>query len=236
MLILAIETATPQVGIALASFEGVVASFHATRDRRHAESVVPAIDFVCKQAGVVPADLGAIAVDIGPGLFTGLRVGLATAKTMAQALRVPMVGVSSLDLLAFSARLTDRRIVVGVDARRGEVFIATYRRVHGGVQRLTEPTVMAPDEVCGVVEAFGEDCLFVGDGMARYGDTFDKLHGVELATESLCYPSAAALAELAHSKAIREEFVQPRDIEPVYLRGPDATPNWTTAGQQGTGS
>ncbi|MCP3935252.1 MAG: tRNA (adenosine(37)-N6)-threonylcarbamoyltransferase complex dimerization subunit type 1 TsaB [Actinomycetia bacterium] len=233
MLILAIETATPQVGVALASFDGAVASFHASRDRRHAESLVPAIDFVCRQAGVVPADLGAVAVDVGPGLFTGLRVGLSTAKTMAHALRIPMVGISSLDLLAFSARLTERHIVAGVDARRGEIFVATYRRVHGGVQRLTEPTVTTPDVVGGVVEAFGEDCLFVGDGMSRYADTFCRLRGVEMATESLRYPSAAALAELAHSKAVREEFVQPRDIEPIYLREPDATPNWKSAARGG---
>ena len=153
MLILAIETSTPQVGVALVDYDGVLASFHANRDRRHAETVVPAVEFLFRQAGVGPSDLGAVAVDVGPGLFTGLRVGLATAKTMAQSLRIPMVGVSSLDLLAFAARMSDRRIVATVDARRGEVFAATYRRVHGGVQRLTEPVVASPDEVAGLVAA-----------------------------------------------------------------------------------
>ncbi|MCB0989349.1 MAG: tRNA (adenosine(37)-N6)-threonylcarbamoyltransferase complex dimerization subunit type 1 TsaB [Acidimicrobiales bacterium] len=230
MLILAIETSTPQVGVALVDYDGVLASFHANRDRRHAETVVPAVEFLFRQAGVGPSDLGAVAVDVGPGLFTGLRVGLATAKTMAQSLRIPMVGVSSLDLLAFAARMSDRRIVATVDARRGEVFAATYRRVHGGVQRLTEPVVASPDEVAGLVESFGEDCLLVGDGADRYSDILSRVHGVEIGREGMRFPSAAALGELAHSRAVREEFQQPREIEPIYLRGPDATPNWKSAG------
>lgn len=231
MLILAIETATPQVGVALVDNDGVVASFHASRDRRHAETVVPAIDFVLRTAEVDLSEVAAIAVDVGPGLFTGLRVGLATSKTMAQALRIPMVAISSLDLLAFEARLSDRRIVSMVDARRGEVFVATYRRVHGGVQRLTEPVVASPDEVAGLIQSFGEDCLVVGDGASRYGESLAKAHGVDVGREGLRYPSAGALGELAHSLAIREEFSQPRDIEPIYLRGPDATPNFKSVGR-----
>lgn len=227
MLVLGIETATPQVGVAISGHEGVLASFHSARDRRHAETLAPAVEFVCSQARVELSEIGCVAVDVGPGLFTGLRVGLAAAKSFAHALRVPMVGVSSLDLLAFPARLSDRLIVSTVDARRGEIFYAYYRRVHGGVTRVSEPAVGQPDDVVAQLRASGEDCLVVGDGGVRYEDAFDDLIGVELAREGFRFPSAGSLAELAHLQAMREEFVSPRQIEPLYLRSPDARINFS---------
>ena len=106
MLILGIDTATPQVGCAIGGHEGVLASFHAARGRRHAETLVPAIEFLCKQARIELSEIGAIAVDIGPGMFTGLRVGVATGKAMASALRIPMVipqGIWMVGIFAFVA-------------------------------------------------------------------------------------------------------------------------------------
>src|SRR5438876_11965476 len=138
MLILGIETATDQVGCAIGGHEGVLASFHAARGRRHAEILTPAIEFTCRQARVDLHEVGVIAVDVGPGLFTGLRVGVATAKAMAQALRLPMIGVPSLDLLAFRVRYSRRLIVAALDARREELFYAFYRQVPGGVQRVSD--------------------------------------------------------------------------------------------------
>ncbi|MEA2686318.1 MAG: tRNA threonylcarbamoyladenosine biosynthesis protein TsaB, partial [Actinomycetota bacterium] len=137
MIILGIETATQQVGCAIGGHEGVMAEFHSARGRRHVETLAPAIEFVCHQARVDLSEISAVAVDIGPGLFSGLRVGVATAKAMALALRVPTVGVSSLDLLAFPVRYSSRLIVTVIDARRGEVFYAFYRQVPGGAQRLS---------------------------------------------------------------------------------------------------
>src|SRR5947209_14523917 len=119
MIVLGIETATMQVGCAVGGAEGVFASFHATRGRRHAETLAPAIELVCRHAQIELPQVSVIAVDVGPGLYTGLRVGIATAKAMAFALRVPMVGLSSLDLLAHSVRHTRRLIASVVDARRG---------------------------------------------------------------------------------------------------------------------
>ena len=118
MLILGIESATLQVGCAIGGHEGVIALFESIKGRRHAETLVPAIDFVRRQAQIELDEISVVAVDIGPGLFTGLRVGLATAKAVAHALRVPMIGIPSLDLLAFPARYTSRLIAAVIDARR----------------------------------------------------------------------------------------------------------------------
>ena len=226
MIILGIETATPQVGCAVGGVEGVLASFVANRGRRHAETLVPAVEFVCRHARVELSEVSVVAVDIGPGLFTGLRVGVATAKAMAQALRVPMVGLSSLDLLAFALHRSEGLIATVVDARRGEVFAALYRPVPGGVQRVAVPRVCAPSELASELMAMGEDCLLVGDGALRYASTFDDARHLQIADGAFAFPSPAALVQLAHPRAVREEFVRPSELEPLYLRKADAEINW----------
>jgi tRNA threonylcarbamoyladenosine biosynthesis protein TsaB len=226
VLILGIDTATQQVGCAIGGHEGVLASFQAAKGKRHAETLVPAIEFLCQKAHIELSEISAIAVDVGPGLFTGLRVGVATAKAMASALRVPMLGVTSLDLLAFEVRWTPKRIVSVVDARRGEVFFAFYRQVPGGVQRLSEMRCGSPEELCSEIQATGEDCLAVGDGALRYAEALQDVMRVDAGDAGLAYPSPAALVQLAHARALREEFVNSWDLQPVYLRKADAEANW----------
>lgn len=228
MLILGITTSTMQVGCAIGGHEGVLAQAHSSRGKRHAESLVPSIDFLRQQARIDLDEIGCVAVDVGPGLFTGLRVGIATGKAIAHALRVPMVGVASLDLVAFPVRWSPRLVVAAIDARRGELFTAAYRHVPGGIQRLDDYRVASPDDLAGDLEATAEDVLLVGDGALRYGEAFADLARVEVGDHGLAHPSAASLVELAHAKALREEFVQPWELEPLYLRRPDAEINWIT--------
>lgn len=230
MLVLGIDTATQQVGVAIGGHEGPIASFHVAKGRRHAETLVPAVQFVCRQARVELDELAAVAVDVGPGLFTGLRVGVATAKALAQALRVPMIGVPSLDLLAFGVRHSPRVIGAVIDARRAEVFYAFYRHVPGGVQRLAAPRVGSPDDVASEIVAGGSEYLLVGDGALRYRDRFEDVARVELGGTAHAYPSAEALVQLAHAQALREEFVQPSEVAPLYLRKADAEINWERRG------
>ncbi|MGH9164862.1 MAG: tRNA (adenosine(37)-N6)-threonylcarbamoyltransferase complex dimerization subunit type 1 TsaB [Acidimicrobiales bacterium] len=226
MIILGIETATAEVGCALGGVEGMLASFSSRRGRRHAETLVPAIEFVCRQARIELREVGVIAVDIGPGLFTGLRVGVATAKAMAQALRVPVIGLSSLDLLAFPVRHAHGLIAAVIDARRGEVFCALYRPVPGGIQQVAGPRACSPRDLASELVARGDDCLLVGDGAQRYAEVFDDGGHIELGGAGLAHPSASALVELAHPRAIREEFVHVSEVEPLYLRKADAEVNW----------
>lgn len=240
MLILGIETATRQVACAIGREDGVLASFRCARDRRHVETLAPAIEFTARNAGVGLSDLAAIAVDVGPGLFSGLRVGVAAAKALALALRLPVIGVSSLDLLAFPVRHSARLIVPAIDARRGELFFAFYRQVPGGVQRLSDHQIGSPDDLISELVARGEDSLVVGDGPQRYPEICSVATGCESGGPFTAYPSAAALVELAHPLAMREEFVQSWELEPLYLRRTDAEINWerraTHGAAAGTGS
>ena len=224
MLILGIETATEQVGVALGGHEGVIATFEVARGRRHAEILTPAIEFVLRQAGIGLDEVGCVAVDVGPGLFTGMRVGLSTAKALALALRVPMIGISSLDLLAFPCRHTDRVVVPVIDARKSEVFWAMYRQVPGGVQQVLPPTVGPVDDLVADLLARSQEVLCVGDGAERYRDAI--VEGYHCEISGPVHPAPGALVQLAHARALREEWVRPDEIEPMYLRAPDAQINW----------
>ena len=227
MLILGLESATAQVGCAVGGHEGILASSHSARGKRHAENLTPAIEFVCRQARVELTEISCVAVDNGPGLFTGLRVGVASGKAIAQALRVPMISISSLDLLAFPLRFTKRRIAAVIDARRGEVFWAFYRSVPGGVQRVSEMQVSSPEELAAELMAESGETLVTGDGAVRYASLLCERSEVEVAGGDHAYPSARSLVELAHARAMREDWVRPEEIELTYLRRPDAEINWS---------
>ena len=227
MLILGIETATEQVSVAIGGHEGVLGLVEVCRGRRHAETLAPAIEFVCSQADVRLDEISVVAVDVGPGLFTGMRVGLASAKALAQALRVPMIGMSSLDLLAYPLRHTGRTVVAVIDARKGELFYAFYRPVPGGVQRVLEPRCGTIDDLIAEVMARRDDVICVGDGALRHRDEIIAELRCEMAEQFLSRPSAAPLVQLAHARALREEWVNPWEIQPLYLRLPDAQINWS---------
>jgi tRNA threonylcarbamoyladenosine biosynthesis protein TsaB len=228
VLILGIETATEQVSVALGNHDGVIGSFELSRGRRHAETLVPAIEFLCRNADVSLAELSCIAVDTGPGLFTGMRVGIATAKGLAHALDIPVVPMCSLDLLAYPLRHTDRVIASVIDARRGELFYAFYRALPGGVQRVTEAQPGKVDDLTAELLARGQLAICVGDGAERYRDEIAAAVAVEFADPWLAHPSAVPMVQLAHRLAVREEWVSAADVEAAYLRLPDATINWNT--------
>ena len=226
MLILGIETATERVSVAVGGHEGVIGLFEVTKGRRHAETLVPALEFMLRQSGIELDEISVVAVDVGPGLFTGMRVGLASAKAIAQALRVPMIGISSLDLLAFASRHSDKVVVPVIDARKSEVFYAMYLPVPGGTQRVAEPMVGPVHELVADLMARNQDVLCVGDGARRYGDEILEGYHCEIGGDA--HPSASPLVQLAHARALREDWVNAREIEPMYLRAPDAAINWST--------
>lgn len=226
MIVLGIETATTLVGVGLVGHDGPLAQFEVVRGRRHAEILAPAIEFVCRQADITMDELGCIAVDVGPGLFTGMRVGIASAKALSYALRIPIVGLPSLDVLAFSARHSGRLVVPVIDARKAEVFYAMYRQVPGGVQQVLPPTVGSIDELVADLLARSEDTLLIGDGAHRYREQIEE--GFRCEIDSPLHPPVATLAALAQSRALREEWSRSDEIEALYLRSPDAQINWAT--------
>jgi tRNA threonylcarbamoyladenosine biosynthesis protein TsaB len=224
-ILLGIATATSQVSVALAGPDGPLASLQVRQGRRHAEQLVPAIDTVAGLAGIGARQIDRIAVDIGPGLFTGLRVGVASAKALADALDIPIVGCSSLDILAYPHRREGRTVAAVVDAKRGEVFWALYRPSRHGMESLTEATVSSPDELLAALTTSSR-VLAVGDGARRYAEVFASLSHVELAGPADDHPSAAVLVDLAANRP----SVPLAEITPRYLRGADVRIGWVERG------
>jgi len=229
MLLLAVDTATPQVSVALGEDGQVRGEVRLAGGRRHAEQLAPAIAYLCEQTGVPLDALDALAVGVGPGLFTGLRVGVTTVKVMAQALAVGVVAVPSLDLIAYPLRHARRVVAVVVDARRREVFHATYRPVVGGVERVSEYTVAPAPQVASALAAAGDDVILAGDGVDQYWSAFAGLECAEVAGPDFDAPSAAALVELATRRVARGDVEVPDAVRPLYLRESDAALAWGSA-------
>jgi len=200
-MLLAFDTATPHVTVALHDGTSVVATFDSEESMKHGEMLAPGIEHVLGAAGVSASSLTAIAVGVGPGPFTGLRVGLVTARTLALALSIPVHGVCSLDILAaeaLDAGLYD--FLVATDARRKEVYLASYDETGG---RLEGPTVVRPADAATGLPV-------VGEGAVLYPDAFPQAAGPTM-------PSAGWLA-----RVIADERAELHDPEPLYLRRPDA--------------
>jgi tRNA threonylcarbamoyladenosine biosynthesis protein TsaB len=230
VLLLAIDTATRRVGAAFASDHGVLGRVEVggpgDSRPRHAEALVPAIEYLENECAVRLDQLSAIAVGTGPGMFTGLRVGVTTARALALALRVPLIPIASLDLLAYPLRHGRSLVVPAIDARRNEVYYAIYRPVPGGVQRESAYELGTPEDLASELEARGVDALLCGDGAVRFADAFRHLDRVEFAGTGHVAPSLSALVELAIPRFEREQFCAADEVRPIYLRQSDAEISW----------
>jgi tRNA threonylcarbamoyl adenosine modification protein YeaZ len=203
-MILAMDTATPAVTAGVVRLEGVaVLAERVTVDARaHAEQLTPNVLAALADAGLTVNDLDAVVVGCGPGPFTGLRVGMATAAAYGHALGVPVYGVCSLDAIGIESGATTSEILVVTDARRREVYWARYR---DGV-RVDGPAVNAPADVPADAHAVA--------GSPEHAALFD------LPRVSPVYPTASGLV-----RAVADWTAEPAPLVPLYLRRPDAKPS-----------
>jgi tRNA threonylcarbamoyladenosine biosynthesis protein TsaB len=227
--LLAIETATPCAGCALWEESGLVASFMLAGRQRHAEVLMPAVDELCRWAGWSAADLTGVAVDRGPGLFTGLRVGLATARAIAMARGIPAAGVTSLEVLAHPYRRRAGLLSPVVDARRGQVYWALYEMGAAGAEEVRPPAVAGPEELAAALAGLGRPVLAVGDGAWRYREQLVAA-GVEVGGRGEIWPSALAVAELGAQRLSEGTAGEGGLPEPLYLRPPDVRIGWEEVG------
>ncbi|HBN10120.1 MAG TPA: tRNA (adenosine(37)-N6)-threonylcarbamoyltransferase complex dimerization subunit type 1 TsaB [Cyanobacteria bacterium UBA8530] len=224
MLVLGIDTATDTLALSLA--DGGISlgtlTLGGAKDRRpreHAESLLPAIDSLCKLAGFSPSDLDGIAVVKGPGGFTGIRTGLTVAKTVAQALDIPLVGIPSLE--AFVHAYPGIGLISPLlDARREEVFAALFRKTPSGIETLVESAHFSLDQWKEALSGYGEEILFIGEGAVRYGNKLAAPGRVPLGF------TGSNLAILGEEKLVAGLRDDPLSLAPDYQRLPSMVVAW----------
>jgi tRNA threonylcarbamoyladenosine biosynthesis protein TsaB len=219
--LLAIETATQACCVGVRTTSGVEIARVVDESRQHTETLTLGMGALIKEAGLLARDIDRVVVDRGPGLFTGLRVGVATANAFARGLGCGMVGVTSLELLAYGAHEAGVRgtLVSAVDGRRGDVFVQTFELAET-VQMLGLPEVATPRDVVSAWTTKAVAVTFTGDGIERYLADFNAVAHATVYTQLV--PSMHAALWLG------EQASPEMTIEPLYLREADAVANFAT--------
>ena len=219
MLILSFDTSTDFCTVAAGIAGKVLAEENVFAPRSHAEKLLPLIDAVLKKASLTLDELEVIAVGLGPGSFTGVRIGVSTARALAQALDKPVIGISSLDALAY----TNNKGMISpvVEARKNEVYFSVYKREKNDLERLTEYLVATPDDCANQLKQY-PGTLLTGDALGTYGQFFEEnlSPSYKFAPASDWFPRASHLLSLAHQR--HEEARDLFEIKPIYLRRPAA--------------
>jgi tRNA threonylcarbamoyladenosine biosynthesis protein TsaB len=227
-LILSIDTATPCSSVALTQGTRkngkVVASLGLSSRTTHSRRLLAIIDYLMRETEVDWASVEAIAVSLGPGSFTGLRIGMATAKGLAFGADIPMIGISTLDGLA-SKCAPSPRICSVLDARKNEVYAAFYRTDGEGLTVLSDvPMVISPEKLA---ECITDSVVMVGDGVNVYGSVWKSLLGgrVMFAPSHLHQPGAAALGFIGKERLQAGDVLTAEEAVPAYIRASDAELN-----------
>ncbi len=229
MHFLSIETSTQNLAIALSRGDQVLAARTLNMQRVLEHSLMPAVDQICASARVHLEALDAFAVGLGPGSFTSLRIGLSTVKAFAMALRKPVVGIGSLDVIAEGFKHADcDEVCVLVDARRQMVYSALYKKSAKGLKRMGKYQL---SDLASVLEKVHGRTMFAGDGLMLYQPQIEKayaLHGAEspgcralFSPERFWFPNASHLAKLAYERLSKGQSDDPSRLVPVYLYAHD---------------
>lgn len=214
--LLAIDTSTELGGVAVGSGERLLAEVVVGVRSRHSESLLPAIDFALTSAGVEIRDLVGVVVAAGPGSFTGVRIGAATAKGMVRAMGVPLFAYSSLEALATSLSGLASPVCAMFDARRGEVYAGCYAFAEDGGREVVLSDRAEPVEA--IVDRLAElSPVYVGEGAVRYREAIERLGG-RVAPSHLAVPRAGALIRLAQASPEAGRIDEPMRWEPEYVR------------------
>jgi tRNA threonylcarbamoyladenosine biosynthesis protein TsaB len=214
MRVLAIETSTLAGGVALLDDGRVVAEYALDVAVTHSERVMAAVDSLVRDARWHPRDLQGVAVAVGPGSFTGLRIGLATAKGLALALDIPIAAVPTLDAMAAMLPFAAWPVCPVIAARRNEVYVCLYRVTPEGMRREWDYLALTPETLA---ERLVEPTILVGDGAARVASVHARV-----APAVPRIPSAAAVGALGTERLRRHETAAAAALVPLYLRPSEA--------------
>jgi len=214
MKILAIETSTRNSSLALADDSAILAEYRAGIELNASQDLVSDIDRILKKVGCALEDIDAFAVSVGPGSFTGLRVGVSVAKGFNLATGIPIIAVPTLDAIAENVKGSNDKICVAVDARKKMVYTSLYETANGGIIRKSDYALIAPEEL---IDKIDDSVLFVGDALAKYKELLMGAKGAKMADEGLWFPDAKVVARIGMEKFMKKEFAEPDSLVPMYI-------------------
>jgi tRNA threonylcarbamoyladenosine biosynthesis protein TsaB len=226
MKVLGIDTSTPCGSIGLIDGKSVISEYLLNVSVTHSERLLVAIDLVLRKAGCALDDLEGFAISLGPGSFTGIRIGVSTVKGLAYAVQKPVVGVSTLDVLASQVSPTPYLICPIIDARKGEVYSAFYRYEElDRLKRLSEFQAIRPGVLSRMLN---ERTIFLGDGVMAYGDDLRNwLKSFAIfSPPTLHIPHGSAVARLGVELLLRGEVLDLATFIPLYVRRSEAELKW----------
>lgn len=221
-LILAVENSGLCGSLALVTRGQCLCEFSLHSRETHSKKLLLGIEWLLHETGVSWEELDALAISLGPGSFTGLRIGLSTVKGLAMATGKPLIGVPTLDGLAAQLAFSPQLICPVLDARKKEVYTALYRgNPAGELTRLSDYLVIPPATLATMIT---EPTLLLGDGAHLHGELLRAQGGapVGIAPAELYFCRAAAIGSLALQKWERKEFLEPATASPIYVRASDA--------------
>ena len=227
MTILAMDTATMVSSVAVATEERVLAELTAETRFTHSETLVPNIDEVLRFADVKREEISAVAVSLGPGSFTGLRIGLAAAKAIAYALEIPLVGVPTLEVLAAAFPSPGAAVAPLIDAQKGNGYFALYRWTESGLVCEKDVAVASPQEIAAAIAEEKGPVTLAGDFARKLMQKGVELpKNATLAPITHIMPRAALVAARAVVRLRNGEGKSPMELEPIYVRRSEAEVLW----------
>jgi tRNA threonylcarbamoyladenosine biosynthesis protein TsaB len=221
VIVLGIETSTIHGGVALLADDRLLASYTLSVEVTHSERLLPAIDRALGDAGLALKDLSGLAVAIGPGSFTGLRIGLSTAKGLAATTGLPLAGVPTLEAMAWAIPFAICPVCPMLDARKAEVYAGIFRHGEGGVARLLPEVAIRPEDLVARIEG---PTIFLGDGARIHAGLLREALGARVLFPPLALRGGnpALVAELGLARLRRGEADPLERLAPMYLRPPEA--------------
>ncbi len=214
MNILSVETSWERGSVALLNGRDVRSTRELEHPKEHGRDLAPAVMSLLKEHSMPLDQLELIAVDVGPGSYTGLRVGVSFIKTLAYAEELPVVGVASCDAIASAAPVNNEMLCVVIDAQWQEVYVATFCKDQGKWKRNGPIETSSPDEV---VEMLDDETTLVGNGIPSFQSQFEETKA-RIGPESSWYPDAGAIGRLGIEKFEAGERADIVSLQPLYLR------------------
>ena len=223
MKILALETSAKAVSAAVTEDGRVLASGYQDTGLTHSRTLMPIVEHIMKNAEITMAEISAVAVAVGPGSFTGIRIGVSAAKGLAFAASIPAVGVSTLAAMARNAAFADGLVVCAMDARRNQIYNALFEAKNGALTRLTPDRAIGLDELSQELRGDSRPKIVVGDGGRLCAEALAAADvACRLAPPHLVMQHAVSVALEAEEAARKGGLVSAQELLPVYLRPPQA--------------